>query len=289
MQTKIIDVEKYLKVKPGTLFYRVQKLLARVIAGYIHEAELNELLSANQTKQGAEWALGIINTLNITIETVGEENIQKPGRYVLVGNHPLGGVDGLAVIAVAGKYHPSIKSLSDDALRIIPNTDSIIIPINPKAVNSREVVAAIDALYRSEHQVLIFPAGVVSRLKKGEIIDLPWIKTFLTKAAAFERDIIPIHVTASNSMGFYRFSVIRRFFQKITGLYLEMFSLTRECALQHGKTIRLTFGKPIPWQTFDDSRSFHAWAQVLRSYVYSLKDHPQLSFSEYLAENEAKH
>lgn len=287
MPAKIIDVKKYLKVKQGSLFYRLQKLLARVIAGYIHETELNELLAANQTKQGSEWARGILDTLKISIETIGEENLRTPGRYVLVGNHPLGGVDGLAVIAVASKYHPSIKSLSHNALRMIPNTDSIIVPINTKTLNSREVVTAIETLYQSEHQVLIFPAGVVSRKLKKEIVDLPWIKTFLTKAVAFQRDIIPIHIEAHNSMGFYRFSRVRRFLQKFTGLRFEIFSLIRESVRPNSHIIRLTFGKPIAWDSFDDSCSFFGWAQKIRAYVYSLKNNPQVSFSEYLAEYEA--
>ncbi len=287
MADKVVDIEKFLKVERGSVFYWPKKIIAYTIGRYIREAEVNELLTANQMKQGADWARGILDTENITIETIGEENLQTPGRYVLVGNHPLGGVDGLAVIAAVSKYLKSIKSLSHNALRMIPNTHSIIVPINTKAHNSREVVAAIDGLYQSEHQVLIFPAGVVSRLKKGEIIDLPWVKTFLTKAVAFQRDIIPIHIEAQNSIGFYRFSRVRRFFQRITGLRFEIFSLVRESVRPKSNIIRLTFGKPICWETFDNSRSFYGWAQMIRAYVYSLKNNPQVSFSEYLAEVEA--
>ena len=287
MSAKIINIEKFLHIERNSVFYWPKKILARAIARYIREPELNELLVANKDKQGAEWARGILDTLNISIETNGEDHLQSCGRYVLVGNHPLGGVDGLAVIAIAGKYHASIRSLSHSALQIIPNTHSIIVPIETKTINSRDVVAAIDALFQSEHQVLIFPAGVVSQKTNGKIMDLPWAKTFLTKAIAYKRDIIPVYINASNSQGFYRFSRARRFLGHVTGLRFEIFSLAKEGVRPYSTTIGLTFGRPISWQTFNDSRSFYAWAQSIRSYVYYLKSNPQVSFLEYLGNKEA--
>ena len=35
-----------------------------------------------------------------------------------------------------------------------------------------------------------------------------------------------------------------------------------------GQTIRITFGNPIPYNTFDKSRTNYEWAQKVREYVY---------------------
>jgi hypothetical protein len=37
------------------------------------------------------------------------------------------------------------------------------------------------------------------------------------------------------------------------------------------KTFRVTIGKPIPWQTFDKSKSPMEWAQYVKDQVYSLE------------------
>ena len=36
------------------------------------------------------------------------------------------------------------------------------------------------------------------------------------------------------------------------------------------KTFKITIGKPIPWQTFDKSRSHSAWAAFVRDLVYKI-------------------
>jgi len=37
-----------------------------------------------------------------------------------------------------------------------------------------------------------------------------------------------------------------------------------------GKTFRVAIGKPIPWQTFDKSKSSAQWAQWVKEQAYSL-------------------
>jgi putative hemolysin len=284
MAEKIIDIDAFLKVRKESRL-SLKKLLSGLIKKYVRENELNEILSASIDRQGAEWAQGILESLNISVTVKGEENLARPGRYVIVGNHPLGGIDGLAVIAGFHEHFPRIRSLSHDLLRIIPNTQPIIVPINTKSMNSREAVKAIDALFGSDDQVLIFPAGVVSRRKGGTITDIAWQKTFLTKAYVFERDIIPVNVEAENSPGFYFFSLIRRVIQKITGIRLEIFSIVRESLNQKNKSINLTVGKPISWRVFTPRYSFKSWAQLVREHVYVLKNNPGAQFGEEPAEN----
>ena len=39
---------------------------------------------------------------------------------------------------------------------------------------------------------------------------------------------------------------------------------------QRNKTLTITFGKPIPWQTFDSRFTDAQWAEKLRCYSYNL-------------------
>ena len=54
--------------------------------------------------------------------------------------------------------------------------------------------------------------------------------------------------------------------------------LPDEMFRQRGKTIRLVFGKPIAYTTFDDRRTASQWAALLREHVYKLKENPDLEF-----------
>ena len=49
-----------------------------------------------------------------------------------------------------------------------------------------------------------------------------------------------------------------------------MFFLVDEMYRNVGKTFRVSFGKPIPWQTFDDSKTPMEWAQFVQDKVYEL-------------------
>jgi putative hemolysin len=120
----------------------------------------------------------------------------------------------------------------------------------------------------SEAQLLVQPAGTVSKRNPVKIRDLAWNKFFIHKAIQYKRDVIPIHVQARNSRLFYNIASFRKIFRIKSNL--EMFLLPREMFNKSGKTITITFGIPIAYKTFDDSRTHLEWAQKVREYVYVL-------------------
>ena len=115
----------------------------------------------------------------------------------------------------------------------------------------------------------MFPAGLVSRKTKGTIEDLEWKKTFITRAKKYEKPVIPVHIDGELTKFFYRLANFRT---KIgIKANIEMLYLVEELFKQENKTIRLTFGEPIPHTTFDSSKKDHDWAQWVKSKVYELK------------------
>jgi hypothetical protein len=116
--------------------------------------------------------------------------------------------------------------------------------------------------------MLMFPAGLNSRKQNGVISDLPWKKTFITKSVEYHRDVVPIHFSGQNSERFYK---IAHFSDKyIKKVNLAMLFLVDEMYKNVGKTFRVSFGKPIPWQTFNNSKTPMEWAQFVRNKVYEL-------------------
>ena len=130
--------------------------------------------------------------------------------------------------------------------------------------NARE----INKTLASDTQLLVQPAGTVSKRNPIEISDIPWNKFFISKAIQYKRDVIPVHVQARNSQLFYNIAIFRKIFRIKSNL--EMFLLPREMFNKRSKTISITFGEPIAYKTFDESRTHLEWAQKVREYVYLL-------------------
>ena len=118
--------------------------------------------------------------------------------------------------------------------------------------------------------MLNFPAGLCSRKIKGEIVDLEWRKSFISKAVEHERNIVPVHISGRNSNFFYNLSNFRTKLGIKTNF--EMFYLVDEAFKQKNKNITVTFGKPIPYTTFDKSLNAKDWAKKVRNYIYTLPE-----------------
>jgi putative hemolysin len=197
------------------------------------------------------------------------ENIPESGRFIFASNHPLGGLDGMVFMDIVGRVHPNLKFIVNDLLLNIKNLEPVFIPVNKHGRQSIEYARLIEDAYASDIQILYFPAGLCSRKTKGQIIDLPWHKSFIAKAVQYKRDIIPAYFEGSNTNFFYNLANLR----KSLGIKanVEMLYLVNEMYKQRGKPIKLTFGKPIPYTTFDQSKSTTEWAAYVRDVIYSMK------------------
>ena len=120
--------------------------------------------------------------------------------------------------------------------------------------------------FKSDNHMLMFPAGLNSRMINGCIHDVPWKKTFITKSVEHHRDVVPIYFSGRNSDRFYRIAK----WQKLLHLKINiaMLFLVDEMFRNVGKNFRIVIGKPIPWQTFDQSRTPAEWAQYVENKVY---------------------
>jgi putative hemolysin len=188
---------------------------------------------------------------------------------LIVSNHPLGGLDGMVLMHVIGKARPEIVFPVNDFLLFLPPLQPLFIPINKHGRNA-ENLALFDQTFASDKAILYFPAGLVSRKQKGgEIKDLEWKKTFITKSKKFQRDVLPVYISGKNSNFFYN---LARFRRKLgIGANIEMLYLVDEMFRQKDKIIRVTFGEIIPYTTFDKSKTDTEWAAWVRDIVYGLE------------------
>lgn len=268
---KIIDIKRILKDKMGSKARFVPCFLVAWLKKIIHEDEVNHFLWENRNLKGTEWLTACVQYLDMTLDIVGAENLpdKNDGKlYTFVSNHPLGGQDGVSLGSIIGRhYDGKFRYLVNDLLLNLPGLKPVSIGINKTGKQSRDFPRMVEAGFNSDNHLLMFPAGLNSRRINGEIHDLPWKKTFITKSVETHRDVVPIHFSGQNSKRFYR---IAKFSDRYLPFNLAMLFLVDEMYRNVGKTFRITIGKPIPWQTFNKTKTPMEWANFVEERVYAL-------------------
>ena len=268
---KTIDIEKILRDKMGKKARYVPRFVISWLKKIIHEDEVNRVLWVNRKLEGTEWLTACVQYLDMTLDIVGAENLpdKHDGKlYTFVSNHPLGGQDGVSLGSIIGQhYDGKFRYLVNDLLLNLPGLKPVSIGINKTGRQSRDFPRMGEAGFNSDNHLLMFPAGLNSRKINGEIHDLPWKKTFITKSVETHRDVVPIHFSGRNSKRFYR---IAKFSDRWLPFNLAMLFLVDEMYRNVGKTFRITIGKPIPWQTFNKTKSPMEWAKFVEDRVYGL-------------------
>lgn len=269
---KTINIDKILHDKMGDKAKFVPRPLVSWLKRILHQDEVNRYLWESRHLTGTEWLEECVRYLDMTLEVVGSENLpdKDDGRlYTFVSNHPLGGADGVALGSIIGRHYDSkFRYLVNDILMNLPGLAPLCIPINKTGGQARSFPAMVKAGFESDNHILMYPAGLCSRRRNGEVRDLPWSKTFIVKSAQYQRDVVPIHFGGQNSDFFYKLANFSdKYVKKVN---IAMIYLVDEMYKNVHKTFTVTIGKPIPWQTFDKSRTPAEWAQYVQDIVYQL-------------------
>jgi len=267
----LIDIDKVLREKAPDKAKYVPGFVISYLKRIVHQDELNMFLRQIGDKQGVDFAKGALEFLDDKIVVKGEENLPKDDKfYTFVSNHPLGGQDGLALGAVLGEhYQGKIKFLVNDLLMNLHGLAPFFIPINKTGKQAKDFPKRVEAGFSSkEDQLIMFPAGLCSRKQNGVIKDIDWKKTFITKSVQYQRDVVPIHFDGRNSDFFYNLANVCKWLG--IKFNIAMLYLADEMFKNRHKTFTVTIGKPIPWQTFDHSKTPHEWAQYVKEIVYKL-------------------
>lgn len=269
---KAIDVENIIREKNPEFLKKLPKFLLNWLKKRIREDRINECCYVNRDKFGYDFNEGCLNYVGAQVSWEGLENLPKMGGVIIAANHPLGGLDGLAIIKAVTTVRRDIRSTVNDMLTRLKNFGDVLVGVNKVGTTSVQALKAIDEFYASDGVSLVFPAGLVSRKQNGEIKDLEWKKSFVTKAIQYNKPILPVYVDGKNSSFFYNFALWR----KRLGIKanIEMLFLPDEMFSLKNKNIKLKFGKPILPETLDKSKTHYQWAQEIKEKVYALQHTP---------------
>jgi putative hemolysin len=265
---KFIDLEKLMESKNPGITKKLPGFIINYLKRILHQDEINQILHENKNLKNEEFCEDIIRRFNITLEMEGVENIPKEGGVILASNHPLGGMDALAVVSMLKPIRKDIKFIVNDLLMNLENLKDLFVGVNLHGKKSVQSLEKVNELFASDKAIFLFPSGLVSRKIKGKVQDEEWKKTFISRAKKFQKDIVPIHIDGRLSNFFYNLANLRTFFGIKANI--EMLYLANELFKLKNQTVRITFGEPISYKSFTKEKSDKQWAEEVRKISYNL-------------------
>ena len=265
----LIDIDKVLREKAPKYYKYIPKFVVSYLKRIVHQEELNVFLRESKDKVGVDFLKACLEFLDANIVVKGEENLPTEGLYTFVSNHPLGGQDGVALGYVLGSFYKGkVKYMVNDLLMNLQGLAPLCIPINKTGKQAKDFPRMVEAGFASNDQLIMFPAGLCSRRQNGVIRDLDWKKTFIVKSVQAQRDVVPIHFEGRNSNFFYNLANVCKFLG--IKINIAMLYLADEMLNNRHKTLTVTIGERISWQSFEKSKTPAEWAAYVKDIVYKL-------------------
>lgn len=263
-----LSIARLLKDKYPSLAQspRMEKAISKVLERLFLEEEIRKFLSRYGHYKGVDFAEKVLEWFDfkVTVSDRERENILPEGAVVVSSNHPLGSLDALALISMVASVRSDIKIVANDVLMQIRPLRSILLPVDNMGGNTaRQQLKNIRSHLREGGCLIVFPAGEVSRLRPVGVRDLKWNAGFVRLASMVKAPIVPVHISARNSMLFYGVSALYK--------PASTLLLIREMFKQRGKTAHIRVGTAIDYETYSDIEGGHpAKARSIRKHLYRI-------------------
>ena len=221
--------------------------------------------------QGQEFVSRFLDNMNVSADFDENllSNIPEKGGFVVVCNHPFGGIEGLLLFHVVSKIRPDFKLMGNYALSIIPNLKDSIFGVNPftskpEWSDSKNGLRASILHLAEGHGLGIFPAGEVSRYHGNPYPeDLPWSSNVARLVKNAGVPVVPVFWKGKNSRIFYCLDKIHEM--------LGTARLPRELANKHDQHFSMQIGNVISADEIARYEQPEELAAYLRARTYALE------------------
>ena len=268
-ESYFVDIDKILGPK---LRKKLPRFVINFLKRRLHQDQVNEAIMGANPYHGAGFFDEALKYLNITYRTRGEEKLDKDKKYIFVCNHPLGGPEALIIGSVFHRlYGEGFQVPVTPIMANLKPLAEFFTPVNNlSSKQSRDLGERIAKMFNSDQQVVVFPAGLCARKIKGKITEMPWKKMFVTQARRYERDVVPVHMSGHNSKWYFFLCKLSKFLR--LKINIGMLYLVDELFKQRGNEFVITFGEPVPYTTFDKSKTDRQWAAEMQERVKALAE-----------------
>ena len=248
-----IDIGAVIREKAPRAARWIPRAVVNWLRRTIHEAEINHILESYWSLPPQEFIRAAFREWEVSYSIEGLDHLDPRGRYLFVSNHPFGGMDGMV----------------NDLLMHLEPLRPLWIPVNKHGAQSAAYARKFDEEFFGDRPILTFPAGLCSRMIDGRVTDPEWKISFLKKAYASQRQIVPVFVEGRLSNFFYRLYRLR----KALGVKfnIEMLWLPDEMFSQKGRHFRIVVGEPIPVADLQRCGSLREQVEEVRKKAYFLE------------------
>lgn len=245
--------------------------LAKVVMKVLKLKKVNELYETSASFKGAEFTESVLDHLGIEYDFATEEllNIPKDEPFVVISNHPYGGIDGLILLSLISKIRPEFKIMANYLLQQIPPLKDQLVVVNPFEKTPKPGMN-ISGIKKCLHlldegiPVGIFPAGEVSALKLNnfKISDKMWnpvVGKMIMKAGV---KVVPVYFSGHNSVTFNLLGLVHPML-RTAKLPSELFNKKQE-------KIKVRIGKPVSIKNVQEFTDPNDLLRFLRAKTYAL-------------------
>ncbi|MBI9059656.1 MAG: lysophospholipid acyltransferase family protein [Labilibaculum sp.] len=267
---KLVDPKDLLKASESLNWFGGENF-AKLLMYLLRLNKLNDLYSANYSKDGLEFIDSLLDDLNIKFEFDEEElkRIPKEGSFITISNHPFGGIDGLILIKMICTVRPEFKAMANFLLKKVEPIQDYFLGVNPfedrKGASSSMGGLKEGLRHLSDGKPLgIFPAGEVSsyQAQSHNITDKQWQPSILKFIKKAEVPVIPIYFQGSNSLIFHLLGMIHP--------SLRTVKLPSELLNKKNKVIRIRIGNPISVKDQKGFTDINQYGRFLRAKTFML-------------------
>lgn len=240
----------------------------------LHEQEMQAFAEQFSHLTGLSFVEKVLEYFNVSFVVRDDEkdNIPSHGAAVIIANHPIGSLDGLALIKLISEQRRDVKVVVNSLLMQLEPLQPLLLPVNNMGgATPKENLQAIHQHLKNQGIIIVFPAGEVSRLSPIGVRDGKWQGGFLRFAKAAQAPIIPIFIEAKNSATFYSMSMLAK--------PLSTLLLVNEMFKQKQNTISLQIGEQIPFSAYSSEQiASKTLVKLFKKHLYKLKTNKKLVF-----------
>ncbi|MBK6959145.1 MAG: lysophospholipid acyltransferase family protein, partial [Nitrosomonas sp.] len=245
----------------------LMKAASSVLKKLFHQKEINAFIETHRHLEGLEFNDAVLEHFNFSFQVSSKDRARIPDqrRVLIVANHPLGSLDGLALLKLVSEIRTDVKIVATTLLNCIDPLQSLFLSVDnlAESANHRDNLNQIVEALEAEQAVILFPTGEVSRICPLGVRDGKWKTGFLSLAKKTKAPIVPVYIGGKNSTLFYGLSSIYK--------PLGTMMLVNEMFNQKGSEISFRIGKPIPWESIAAmDLSKKAVTKLMRKQVYLL-------------------
>lgn len=260
------DLRKVLKIKKDE-----GEWILNSVKNFFGIEEINQIYKDNLRLSGPEFIDSVITRLGIkyTVTEDYERKIPSSGPFIIIANHPFGGLEGILLLKLISRIRPDFKLQGNFLVQHIKAVKDYILPVNPfeNFKSAHSSYKGLKDSYKHLKQggsLAIFPAGEVSayQFKENKITDRQWQKLSVKFIKSAGVPVIPVHFQGSNSTMFHILGHIHPM--------LRTAKLPSELLNKSNKNINIEFRDHVPVKTILSFSSIDSLSHYLRAKTYSL-------------------